>query len=157
MTAVFTDNNSSASRDGVPASAENAEEGPGQLLDLRALRKLADDTAAELVPRMVGIFIDELREQAATIAVAAQATDMESLQRESHVMKGSAALFGASRVRASAEQLNAACKAGNATLALSLIDALLADIPPSIRALQANYGLADPDAHDDSPHLENGQ
>jgi len=157
MTPVSTDNKTSASCDTVPASTENADEGREQLLNLRALRKLADDTAAELVPRMVGIFIDELREQAATIAVAGRATDRESLQSESHVMKGSAALFGADRVRLSAERLNAACKADNATLALSLVDALLADIPPTIRALQANYELSDHDADDGSPRVGNGQ
>lgn len=113
----------------------------GRWLDMNALRRLADETSPELVPRMVGIFIDELCERAATIDEAARGSDIASLERESHVLKSSAALFGVPRVRAAAEQLNAACKAKEMSRMLELVDSLLYQIRTSVVALRANYDL----------------
>ncbi|MDH3510406.1 MAG: Hpt domain-containing protein [Gammaproteobacteria bacterium] len=110
-------------------------------LDKAALERLADDTAIDLMPQLVDIFVSELRGQAAMIEAAAKAVDLSSLARESHVMKSSAGTFGLPRATRLAEQLNAASKANDADEALVVAARLLATIDPSIQALLQTYGL----------------
>lgn len=110
-------------------------------LDTAALARLADDTAADLVPGMIDIFVDELRDQATAIRAASNSSDLPSLARESHVIKSSAATFGLPRVAHSAHRLNTACTAKNRDAALMLAEDLLANIDPSIRALAKTYNL----------------
>lgn len=110
-------------------------------LDLRVLRKLSDDTSAEIVPNMVEVFIDELREQATLIETAARDSDLSLMERESHIIKSSAGMYGAPRVRSSATRLNKACKVDDASAAFSLAEALAADIPYTIAALRIHYDL----------------
>ena len=112
-------------------------------LDLRALRRLSEDTSADLVPQMVEVFIDELRERAAMIETAAHNSDLESLERESHIIKSSASIFGVPSVRAAAERLNKACRADDGAAASCQVESLAVDIPQTIVALQVHCGLPD--------------
>lgn len=127
----------------LPTSGITAREEAETWLDVTALRRLADDTSPEQVPRMVAIFIDELSEQSSLVAAAARDSNLPLLERESHVMKSSAGLFGVPRVCVSATQLNMACKIDDSSAALSLVATLLREIPPSIAALRDVCGLSE--------------
>jgi HPt (histidine-containing phosphotransfer) domain-containing protein len=126
-----------------PASANEASARTVVWVDADAIERLIEDTSIDLLPNMVGIFIDELREQVETLETAADESDIAMLERESHVMKSSAAIFGLRRVRDSAERLNIACRSDEPESALPLVPLLVREISPSIEALQRRAGLAD--------------
>jgi HPt (histidine-containing phosphotransfer) domain-containing protein len=92
---------------------------------------------------MVEVFIDELCEQATLIETAARDSDLRLMERESHIIKSSAGMYGAPRVRSSAARLNKACKVDDASAAFSLAESLAADIPYTIAALRTHYDLPD--------------
>ncbi len=110
-------------------------------LDTAALDRLADDTSSDLVPQMAKILICELHGHAAEIDAAAKSLNIPALAKTSHLVKSSAATFGLSRVQATAEILNAACKAENRDDVRRMAADLLSQIDPSIKALGRRCGI----------------
>lgn len=134
----------SISADGKAAArADNASSSSTEWVDGDSIERLIEDTSVDLLPRMVGIFIDELSEQVETIETAAADSDIALIERESHVMKSSAAIFGLRRVHESAERLNIACRSDEPESALPLVPVLVGEISPSIVALRERAGLTD--------------
>jgi len=125
------------------AGADNASASSAEWVDADSIERLIEDTSLDLLPRMVGIFIDELGEQVETIETASAESDIALLERESHVMKSSAAIFGLLRVRESAERLNIACRSDEPENALPLVPVLVGEITLSIVALRERAGLTD--------------
>lgn len=139
-----TGKDDSISADGsVPPRAENESSLSGDWVDEDSIERLVEDTSVDLLPQMVGIFIDEIREQVELIEAAAAKSDIGLIERESHVMKSSAAIFGLPRVRESAEKLNIACRSDDPESGLALVPVLVREISPSIRALRERAGLTD--------------
>jgi len=70
------------------------------------------------VPKLVQVFIRELRERAGRIGVGIAVEDLNALGREAHALKSSAATYGALALAHWARALDAACKAGERRAAL---------------------------------------
>jgi HPt (histidine-containing phosphotransfer) domain-containing protein len=86
---------------------------------------------------MVRIFGEELERRAGLIHVAMEQGEVEVLGRESHVLKGSAATFGAHELQRHASRLNEACRREDRAEALECSGLLLAAVPRTLEALRA--------------------
>jgi CheY-like chemotaxis protein len=106
-------------------------------LETAALRRLAQEVGQERLPRMVRIFSEELERRAGLIRTALEQGDMAVLGRESHVLKGSAATFGAHELQRHASRLNDACRREARQDALECSGQLLAAVPRTLEALRA--------------------
>jgi HPt (histidine-containing phosphotransfer) domain-containing protein len=93
-----------------------------QLNDLRGLGE------PELVAELLATFLQDSELQLASLVAAVQSGDAPRVKREAFVLKGTAALLGAERLRATAEYLEAEA-------ALSL-----ANVRPLIAALRTELG-----------------
>ncbi|MEY4375784.1 MAG: Hpt domain, partial [Pseudomonadota bacterium] len=89
------------------------------------------------LPRMVNIFCQELERRAALVQQAHVAEDLAVLARESHVLKGSAATFGAHELQRHAARVNDACRSGANAEALEHAALLLAAVPRTLVALRS--------------------
>jgi HPt (histidine-containing phosphotransfer) domain-containing protein len=147
MTPGNTKDDSTSADGKAAARADNAASSSAEWLDGGSIERLIEDTSVDLFPRMVGIFVNELGEQVETLETAAARSDIALLERESHVMKSSAAIFGLRRVRESAERLNIACRSDEPESALPLVPVLVGEISPSIVALRERAGLTDDGAN----------
>jgi HPt (histidine-containing phosphotransfer) domain-containing protein len=110
------------------------------LIDVEVLEQLGLDTSPELVPRMLGIFIDELRNRSAAIAAAEQAADITALGREAHAIKSSADTYGAPELALAARRIDQACKDGDLAAARRSARAFSELVEPTIGELNAYLG-----------------
>ncbi len=92
------------------------------LLDHSILVQLGEDTDPELVPILIDDFIANARDRYNSIAVAANAKDMDDLKHHAHALCSSAATFGALRLRELVFELEAACMRHDEKKALDLAD-----------------------------------
>lgn len=143
MKTGMPNDDSVSSDESAPSRADRSAGLAETWVDPDAIDRLIEDTSNDLLPQMARIFVEELREQVAMMTSAVEESDIALLERESHVMKSSAAIFGLHRVRASAERLNLACRGDDPLDVVKLVDALLEDISPSISALQQRAGISD--------------
>ena len=119
------------------AGAWLAQHGAERALEAGALRRLAQEVGQDRLPRMVRIFGEELERRAGLIHVAMEQGEVEVLGRESHVLKGSAATFGAHELQRHASRLNEACRREDRAEALECSGLLLAAVPRTLEALRA--------------------
>ena len=119
------------------AGAWLAQHFPDTTLDTGALRRLAQEVGEERLPRMVRIFCEELERRTALVGEALGREDLSVLARESHVLKGSAATFGAHELQRHAARLNDACRQEARREALESGGLLLAAVPRTLQALRA--------------------
>ncbi len=114
--------------------------GGKDVLDVLALQRLADETSPDLMPQLLATFVDELADQTKIVASALRKEDLGVLERESHIIISSAALFGTPRLQAAAELTNATCRAGDSQRALELGAVLLTEIATSSQSLNKYCG-----------------
>lgn len=88
-------------------------DGSGALLDDVAISQLAEDASAELVPKMVSLFIEEIVSRAGRVSEGLNSLPLESLEDEAHTLKSCAGTFGAIRLQGLAKAMEAACRQGN--------------------------------------------
>ena len=119
------------------ASAWLAQHGVEPALETGALRRLAQEVGQERLPRMVRIFSEELERRAALILAAMEQGEIAVLGRESHVLKGSAATFGAHDLLRHASRLNEACRREARAEAMECSGLLLATVPRTLESLRA--------------------
>ena len=110
--------------------------GEGPLVDDDALQALGEDTSFELIPRMVGVFVEELQSRASHIAEGVETHDSRRLASEAHALKSSAATYGAVAIAEHARRLDQACKDGNQLEAEAQARAILARVGPTVGALR---------------------
>ncbi|MEO1086464.1 MAG: response regulator, partial [Acidobacteriota bacterium] len=96
-------------RDSVPLSAPPpAAPSPDEWLDLRtlvSLRELGAKTGRDMLGRVTDTFLRTSAEQMKSLAAARGREDIETLVRDSHSLKGSAAAAGAPRLAAAAAKV----------------------------------------------------
>jgi CheY-like chemotaxis protein len=93
-------------------------------LDEHVIAALAADLSDELMPTVVSAFIEEAAQRLNAIARAAAAGDATLAADEGHALKGSAATFGASALRATAFVIEQAGRNGSIEGVRAHIDAL---------------------------------
>ncbi len=106
-------------------------------LETGALRRLAQEVGQDRLPRMVRIFCEELERRAALVQQALDTADLAVLARESHVLKGSAATFGAHELQRHAASVNEACRRDAGAEAVASARQLLVAVPGTLQALRA--------------------
>lgn len=80
------------------------------VIDYGVLKQLEKDTSADIVPNIINVFIKETARRLKIIKEICATGDYLKLQEEVHVMKSSAATYGASALRDIAVQVDIACK-----------------------------------------------
>lgn len=111
------------------------------LVDENALRQLADDTSPELVPKMVAVFIRELRLRAVTISDAVDKVDTNTLKTEAHALKSSAATYGAAAVRIQALQIEEGSDDNDDERTIAAARDLLELVEPTAQSLENRFHL----------------
>ena len=119
------------------AGAWLAQRSAERALETSALRRLAQEVGQDRLPRMVRIFSEELERRAALILAAMEQGEIAVLGRESHVLKGSAATFGAHDLQRHATRLNEACRREARAEALECSGLLLATVPRTLESLRS--------------------
>ena len=109
----------------------------GDLLDLEMLRQLGADTGIDIVPDLIGRFVDEVRERADRIAAAAAAADGEQLAHEAHALKSGSRTFGALALFERAKAIEWDCRDGRTSRAIANCDGLFELVDATINALMA--------------------
>ncbi|NKN33577.1 PAS domain S-box protein [Marichromatium bheemlicum] len=79
-------------------------------LDPRILDQLADNTAPELVPELIGMFLEESAGRVATLIDQQASEDIGRIQTEAHSLKSGAGSFGALRLQRLAQEIEKAAK-----------------------------------------------
>jgi PAS domain S-box-containing protein len=92
-------------------------------------RVLGDE---ELVEEIVREYLADTPRQLQSLETFLRAGDLQGIQRQAHSIKGASANMGGDRLRAVAEELEAAAKAGD----LDVARRLAAEIPAELRALE---------------------
>jgi PAS domain S-box-containing protein len=115
-----------------------AADGETLLIDEDGLRMLGEDTSQELVPKLVNVFVAELRARAGNISDGMDSGDMNRLAREAHALKSSAATYGALAIAERARWLDQACTDENGVEAGAQCRALLELVEPTIAAFEAH-------------------
>jgi len=108
------------------------------VLDTGVFEQLARDTSEEIVPRMLAAFCKETRTRIDVLRQLGETdtTDFERLQREAHTLKSSASTFGATELHRVAHDMEAACRNGEQTRALEMLDALIESGERALVALE---------------------
>jgi len=104
----------------IPANSDNG------YVDVQVLRQLAEDTAPELVPELLTLYIGDTRKRVEEIQHAMTEHDIETLEFEAHTLGSSAAAHGNPRLHALARKVERLCQDGSNEQAL----AEAASLPP---------------------------
>jgi CheY-like chemotaxis protein len=120
------------------ADTTQASGDQSKLIDEKALQTLGEDTSPDLVPRMIEVFVDELRMRASSIQAGIDGSDVARLAKEAHALKSSAATYGAIVVAETARRVDQACKDGDRTQAMTQAQALLDSVEPTVSALSSH-------------------
>ncbi len=101
---------------------DNPEDGELKegILDQAVLVQLALDTDHEVLPSLIQFFLDGAETRIENISGALEATDLESLEFETHSLGSSAATFGAMELYLLCRDIEAACNDNNKDRALEL-------------------------------------
>jgi HPt (histidine-containing phosphotransfer) domain-containing protein len=101
------------------------------LVSAEVLSDLANDTSADLVPKIVRLFISELHTRAQRMSDAIETCDIKVIASEAHALKSSAASYGAQVVARHARGVDQACKDGDLVLAIEQARKLIAIVEPT--------------------------
>ena len=71
---------------------------------------------AEMAQMVIEVFLDDIPKQIESLKAAIDATDVETVERISHTIKGASANVGGEALRELAGEIEAACKAGTPDL-----------------------------------------
>ncbi|MGN7612359.1 Hpt domain-containing protein [Magnetococcales bacterium HHB-1] len=80
------------------------------LIDPKTLEKMEKNTSPQAMPRMINLFLKEIKKQSDQIQLAIDQKDSQILQQRSHLLKSSAGTFGALKLQILAERCDQACK-----------------------------------------------
>ncbi len=124
--------------DNPSAPAAGSPHGAGAAIDRPALDSLRDDLGgAAALLRIVRLFLEQLDPQAEQIVREAHAGELETLARNAHRMKSSAATLGASELAELLSQLEAAAREGDAAACRGLGESFSAAVEPARAAFGA--------------------
>ena len=118
-------------------SAPNPLLDPEAIENLRALGEPGDDS---FLREIIGIYLADTPQRLAELRAAHAAGDQAVFVRAAHTIKGSSANVGAAQVRALAEQLEHAAKAGPIAPLLPQVEELAGAFAETERALQGLLG-----------------
>lgn len=109
-----------------------------ELIDTSLIDQMAEDLGPEMVPDILQVFEDELREREAFFATCRMPEQAAELQDLSHQLKSSAGSCGAVALQTHARALNDALRAAEPDLALiaAELDQVRALLPGTRAALQ---------------------
>ncbi|MEM8994480.1 MAG: ATP-binding protein [Acidobacteriota bacterium] len=127
-------------REGPPPSAPPpAKKGPEEWLDLRtlvSLRELGAKTGRDMLGRVTDTFLRTSAEQMDSLASARGRGDIETLVRDSHSLKGSAAAAGAPRLAAAAAKVEGRLREDPDAAIDDALDILSASYEQTIKRLR---------------------
>ncbi|MCF8479583.1 MAG: Hpt domain-containing protein [Rhodospirillum sp.] len=108
---------------------------PYPIHDIEALEAIARETAPEIVPRLIEVFLKEGRRRREVIAKAAETRDRDILGMEAHALKSASASFGCLRLAAQTRAADAAYKASEDDTLFALAPLILASLEEAERIL----------------------
>ena len=108
-------------------------------LDGEVLRQLEADTDQTTLQRAVQLFVEDANKRLREITIANATQNWQSLQREAHTLKGSAAMFGAQDLKRHAQLLNQACLDADWQRARLLAEAISKVAQPELQVLHRRY------------------
>ncbi|MCP3670454.1 MAG: response regulator [Gammaproteobacteria bacterium] len=91
----------------------------GALLDESVLQQLARDTAPEIVPELVELYISDARKRVEIIQIALREHDLKTLEFETHTIGSSAAAHGNMRLHYLARRVERLCQDGDEKQAIA--------------------------------------
>jgi len=124
------------------AGDQTSAVGANSMVDELALQRLTEDTSIELMPKMIGIFLDELGKREKTLRAAVTDQRIAIIAGEAHALKASATTFGALQIAPRAMAIDAACKRNDNATAFAVTRELLEFVAPTTKALASRYGLS---------------
>jgi len=122
------------------ADSEDAEhdgEDPADELDEDAISELRDTLAAEMLETLLSTFEDSVSERLTEMTGALAGGDRSELRRLAHLLKGSSATLGASRMSAVCSELEQRCGDPEAEVSHAQLDELGASFQSACPALRS--------------------
>jgi len=116
-----------------PVNAKHEDE--DILLDKNILEKLVLDTSAEVLPDMIGIFLQELDKREKNLKQALLKKDFNQVAEEVHALKSSAGTYGAKKMQNLTIKIDSLCKHSNHVE----VEKLLNDLMPIIQESKKKY------------------
>ncbi len=115
----------------VPAVVENSEESA-------VLEQLFSDLGNAAASRLLGLFVEELQQLTSRLRSAQASSDEEELLAVAHILKNSAALYGAEALAELASNINEQGERGD----MSMAQPLLEHCEQAVRAATARLAVA---------------
>ena len=100
-----------------------------ELLNRNTLRQLEADIGSDMLPMVIGVFLDEVGQQRAQLVPLLQQQSWEALGRLAHSLKSSCGSYGAEVSQQQAARLEQACREGDTP---AVIEALVAQLEASL-------------------------
>lgn len=107
-----------------------------QVLNTAALEQLEKDTSPEIVPVILGKFLEELQKRCADLRTALEAGDAERVGLEAHSVKSAARTFGLEQLSDLARQLEERVHEGQAPALAGPAEEMLAAAEAARAALE---------------------
>ena len=123
-------------------AARSPEAGPA----FGALRSLIQDIPAEVLGHIIDTYVADARTRLGRMDEAIANRDLAALEREAHPIKSSSRTFGLEALGAKAEQVENACRAGDADQALALTRDLVSHSEAAFATLRAELAKLAPAA-----------
>ncbi|MCP3670457.1 MAG: response regulator [Gammaproteobacteria bacterium] len=111
----------------------------GELLDESVLQQLARDTAPEIVPELVELYISDARKRVEIIQIALREHDLKTIEFEAHSIGSSAAAHGNMRLHYLARRVERLCQDGDEKQAIADAQALIPIAAESFGVLEEGY------------------
>jgi CheY-like chemotaxis protein len=112
-----------------------------QVLDEAVIEALRAELSDELLPEVVGAFVDEAGRRIRNIARAAAEGNAALAGREGHALKGSASQFGATALRQTASAIEEAGSSGSVEAVREQVDNLQARGAAAVAALREQFRI----------------
>lgn len=110
-----------------------------EILNRQTLGQLEQDVGSEMLPVVIGVFLDEVGRQREQLRLLLAEGRIEELGRLAHSLKSSCGSYGAEISREQAATLEAACRQGQALdLLASQVEGLFTSLE-AVLALLATY------------------
>lgn len=103
-------------QEGVEQAETANEQG---LVDHSVITKLGEDTAPELVPELLSLYIEDTKRRVTDLKAAIEAQDLAKIEHETHTMASSAAMHGAMKLFVLARRSEEHCRENNQSDAIN--------------------------------------
>jgi HPt (histidine-containing phosphotransfer) domain-containing protein len=114
------------------------QEAEMEILNRQTLGQLEQDVGSEMLPVVIGVFLDEVGRQREQLRLLLAEGRIEELGRLAHSLKSSCGSYGAEISREQAATLEAACRQGQADQLASQVEGLFTSLE-AVLALLATY------------------